>query len=271
MFTACLLPPCAASNQQFAFGCRETGRQKDEEVNGAKLKYSRLLTAERSTSSPTHTCHSRPTLPRCTSKEHYLNPKLKLPIFNLADTCVFQNLKGHKWIHTQGHCWPTRHNIISPSPRLSRSVWRAKTQREPDVYGFSFNSNKAVGGPVQLVWGFGATDSGNWNWKQVQHNNSVDNNNHNPYNRHSSTACTQSCYLHKITQLPQTIPFLHPGWLSELSWGLWSVVSSRHTQKDRAKGTVCFWAPLSPVIRHFCKCVLIETVCGHSKKNLWNK
>lgn len=65
-------------------------------------------------------------------------------------------------------------------------------------------------GTVQLVWGFGATDSGNWNWQRVEHNDSVDNNNHNPRNHRSSTACTQSSSVNKITQLTQTVWFHHP-------------------------------------------------------------
>lgn len=78
------------------------------------------MSVERSVSSPTHTCHSRPSLPHqsqsCTSKERYLNLKLELPILNVRDICVFQNLKGGESIHTWEPWWPTRHNMNLPSP-----------------------------------------------------------------------------------------------------------------------------------------------------------
>lgn len=56
----------------------QTNRQESK-WNRAQLQQADLMSAERSVSSPTHTCHSRPTLPRqswsCTSKAHNFNSK----------------------------------------------------------------------------------------------------------------------------------------------------------------------------------------------------
>lgn len=85
------------------------------------------MSVERSVSSPTHTCHSKPTLPyqsrSFTSKTHYLNLKLELPIRYLRNICIFQNFHGGESIYTWEPWWPTRHNMDLPSP-LCHALFR---------------------------------------------------------------------------------------------------------------------------------------------------
>lgn len=54
-------------------------------------------------------------------------------------------------------------NVVTPPARSSpRSIWRVRTQREADVYGFSLYSNKAVSGASAAIQARARIQSHRW-------------------------------------------------------------------------------------------------------------
>lgn len=105
------------------------------------------------------------------------------------ETFVSFRSKKEESVHTWNPGWPTRRSMNLSAP-LYHTLLRVQGHKDNLMcMDFLLTIIRLSGGAAQAVWGSGATDDSNWNWQRVEHNDSVDNNNHNYHANHSSSAC----------------------------------------------------------------------------------